>query len=85
MMAVGFVCLWVWAFGAWSWQWSDVTVRWQVCTFRIPVASSVAISPDGKRLVSGSDQGTLLKIWDTATGTEVSSHGECAVCSEESV
>lgn len=34
--------------------------------------SAVAFSPDGKRIVTGSTQGRL-KIWDAATGAEVSS------------
>jgi WD40 repeat protein len=34
--------------------------------------NSVAISPDGKRIVSGADD-DLVKIWDTDTGAEVSS------------
>ena len=33
--------------------------------------NSVAISADGKRVVSGSDDNTV-KIWDVDTGTEVS-------------
>ena len=33
---------------------------------------SVAFSPDGTRVVSGS-QDRLVKIWDTKTGDEVSS------------
>jgi len=33
---------------------------------------SVAISPDGKRIVSGSVDG-LVRIWDAATGAEVNS------------
>ena len=34
---------------------------------------SVAFSHDGKRVVSGSND-NLVKIWDTETGAEVSSH-----------
>ena len=34
--------------------------------------TSVSISLDGKRIVSGTEDG-LVKIWDTATGTEVGS------------
>jgi WD40 repeat protein len=34
---------------------------------------SVAFSRDGKRIVSGSDD-NLVKIWNTETGVEVSSH-----------
>ena len=33
----------------------------------------VAFSRDGKRVVSGSDD-NLVKIWNTETGDEVSSH-----------
>jgi len=35
--------------------------------------NSVAFSPDGTRIVSGSED-NLVEIWDTATGAEVSSH-----------
>ena len=35
---------------------------------------SVAFSPDGKRVVSGSWD-HLTKIWDVATAAEVCSHG----------
>ena len=34
---------------------------------------SVAFSRDGDRIVSGS-MDSLVKIWDTVTGAEVSSH-----------
>ena len=34
--------------------------------------NSVAFSPNGNRVVSGSDD-KLVKIWDTETGVEVSS------------
>ena len=37
---------------------------------------SVAFSPDGNFVASGS-WGTLVKIWDTATGAEVRSHRVC--------
>jgi WD40 repeat protein len=37
---------------------------------------STAFSRDGKLIVSGSED-TLVKIWDTQTGDEVSSHGAC--------
>ena len=63
---------------SWSWKWSEVMVFWQVCTLRghTDVVLSVAISRDGKRIVSGSVDG-LVRIWDAATGAEVSSHGGC--------
>jgi WD40 repeat protein len=34
--------------------------------------NSIAISPDGKRVVSGSDD-KLVKMWNAETGAEVSS------------
>ena len=40
------------------------------------IVFSVAFSRDGNRVVSGS-RDKLVKIWDTETGTEVSSHGAC--------
>ena len=39
------------------------------------VVYSVAFSPDGNLVVSGSDDKTV-KIWDTETA-QVSSHGAC--------
>jgi len=52
-------------------------VFWQVCTLtgHEDGVTSVAFAPDGKRVVSASDDG-LVKIWDSATGAEVSSVGE---------
>ena len=37
---------------------------------------SAAFSRDGNRVVSGSGD-SLVKIWDTGTGAEVSSHLAC--------
>jgi WD40 repeat protein len=56
-----------------SWQWSEVTVRWQVRTLtgHDGAVATVAISPDGKRVASGAYD-ELVKIWDFATGAEVS-------------
>jgi len=54
-------------------------VRWQVHTLRghSGKVRSVAFSPDGTRVVSGSED-TLLKIWDAATAAEVRSDpGSC--------
>ena len=48
---------------------------WQVCTLKGHAYSvlSVAFSPDGKHIVSGS-QDNLVKVWDAETGGEVSRH-----------
>ena len=40
--------------------------------------TSVAFSENGKRVVSGGDD--LVKIWDTATGAEVSTFLVCDEC-----
>jgi WD40 repeat protein len=45
------------------------------------IVFSVAFSQDGNRVVSGSSD-NLVKIWDTETGAEVSSHGPCTWCSD---
>ena len=52
--------------------WSD-SGRGQECTLRGHSGSvySVAFSPDGKHVLSGSDDETV-KIWDAQTGKEVS-------------
>ena len=44
-----------------------------MCSLRghTTVVQSVAFSPDGKRVVSGSGD-NLAKIWDASTGAEVS-------------
>ena len=56
------------------WKWSEVTVRWQVLTLagHSEMVLTVAFSADGKRIVSGSYD-NLVKIWDAATGAQVSS------------
>ena len=56
------------------WTWSEVTVRWQVLTLagHSGLVFAVAFSADGKRIVSGSAD-KLVKIWDAATGAQVSS------------
>ena len=71
MLGGGAIC-------AWFWKGSEVTVRWQVFTLtgHSDGVISVTFSPDGKRIVSGSDD-NLVKIWDAATGAEVSSHRGC--------
>jgi len=56
-------------------KWSDEKVHfWQVHTLTGHSGSvfSVAFSPDGTRVVSGSSD-KLVKIWDAATGAEVTS------------
>jgi len=58
-----------------SWRgWSEERVHWQVRTLRghSHGVMSVAFSPDGTRVVSGSAD-KLLKIWDVETGAEVRS------------
>ena len=59
------------------WKWSQVTVLWQVHTLtgHTGPVHAVAISRDGKRIVSGSED-SLVKIWNTKTGALVSSFEE---------
>ena len=56
------------------WKLSEVGVLWQMDTMCLKLHSggvlSVAFSPDGKRIVSGSDD-KLVKIWDFEDGPEV--------------
>jgi len=53
-------------------------VDWQVCT--LPFATPcirVAISPDGKRVVTGaSEDDGAVQIWDVETAAKVSSWAE---------
>lgn len=55
-------------------KWSEVTVWWQVCTFEGHLGRilSVAFSPDGKNVVTGSED-CVLKIWDIERKSEVRS------------
>jgi len=58
------------------WQCSQKKVGgWQMRTLtgHSGIVFSVAFSRDGKRVVSGSDD-DFVKIWNTETGAEVSSH-----------
>ena len=54
------------------WKWSEEKVMWQVCTLtgHSGEVRSVTFSPDGRRVVSGSDD-YLVKIWDVETGAAV--------------
>jgi WD40 repeat protein len=71
----GVMVVFRWGFALAScWKWSEVTVRWQVCTLtgHTGEVNTVAFSADGTWVVSASDD-KLVKIWDAATGAEVSS------------
>ena len=56
------------------WKWYEERVYWQVRTLEGHTSEviSVAFSPDGTRVVSGSAD-KLVKIWNAETGAEVGS------------
>ena len=61
------------------WKWSEIdSGDWQVCTMtgHEDWVFSVAFSAAGTHVVSGSGSDEV-KIWDAATGAEVSSHPRC--------
>ena len=45
--------------------------KWQPCGGFLNGVNSVAFSPDGKRLVIGSDGKEAVKLWDTESWQEV--------------
>ena len=55
-------------------SWTEGRVRWQVSTLTVSSGAviSVDFSPDGKSVVTGSDD-DLVKIWNAEPGAEVSS------------
>ena len=58
-----------------AWKWSEERVLLQVCALTGHDGGrvvSIAFSPVGKRFVTGSWD-KLVKVWDAATGAEVSS------------
>ena len=52
---------------------SEMKNRWQICSLlgHLDSVRSVGLSPDGKLVVSGSQDG-IEKIWNAETGAEVS-------------
>ena len=61
-------------------EWNERVVPNPECalTGHAGEVNMVEFSPCGKRIVSGSDDG-MVKIWDAATGAEVSSHQGCTL------
>ena len=67
------VKIWEISEGVWFATGREAGAGWQVLTLagHSDYVTSVAISADGKRVVSGSQDETV-KIWDVETATEVS-------------
>jgi len=53
------------------WMVFEMMCVWQVCTMRGVAATSVAFSPGGKHVASGTYE-NLVQIWDAENGAKVS-------------
>jgi len=64
----------------WEWYYRDRLCHWDLRTFRghTSAVGSVAISPDGAQLASGSGDSTV-RVWEAATGHQIRAlHGHAA-------